>query len=133
MKRLLFSRVDVEIFEDIDFPEDPAPYVRIAARDADVYLELEEAADLGRALTQWVQETEERDRRRGRDARRKIEQLDDAARDALSDAAAICRSTPPAVMTLLELLVNARKIDDGDEHRPPGPQLTRRRRRRGSP
>ena len=42
MKRLLFSRVDVEIFEDIDFSEDPAPYVRIFTHDPEFLLELEE-------------------------------------------------------------------------------------------
>lgn len=77
MKRLLFSRVDVEIFEDIDFPEDPAPYVRIFTHDPEFLLELEEARDLGRALLQWVEETEARDRRRERDRRRQLQQLDD--------------------------------------------------------
>lgn len=134
MKRLLFSRVDVEIVEDMDFPEDPAPYVRIFTHEPEFILELEEAADLGRALTQWVAETEARDRRRARDQQRQLEQLDDVAREVLADAAAVCRATPPAVMTLLELITRAHGIpesDDGDEARPPAPRIVKRRGRGG--
>jgi hypothetical protein len=133
MKRLLFTRVDVEIFEDIDFPEDPAPYVRIHSREPDFTLELEEARDLGRALTQWVLETEERERRRERDRRRQLEQLDDVAREILADAAAVARAQPPAVMTLLELIIaNRRPPIPDDDDRPREPRIVKRRRRKGA-
>ena len=133
MKRLLFTRVDVEIFEDIDFPEDPAPYVRIHSREPDFMLELEEARDLGRALLEWVAETEERDRRRDRDHRRQLEQLDEVAREVLADAAAVVRAQTPAVMTLLELITRSHQVTDDDPadgDRPRAPRIVKRRRSR---
>lgn len=135
MKRLLFCRTDVELFEDTDFPEDPAPYVRIHSRDPDFILEIEEARDLGRALTQWVEEIEARERRRERDHRRQLEQLDDVAREVLADAAAVVRAQSPAVMTLLELIARSHQLPDADDERDRpqrrgrrGPRVVKRRR-----
>lgn len=96
MRRLIFSRVSLEIFEDTDYPGDPAPYVRIASHDPEFMLELEEAADLGRALLEWVRELEERERRRERDLRREGTRLDNFL------------DTLPPDVTLLELLRRSR-------------------------
>jgi hypothetical protein len=103
MKRLLFTRVGVEIIEDTDFPEDPAPYVRIVSHDPEFTLELEEAADLGRALVEWVRETEERERRQERERRRK--ELEPRS----SSPGARAHELEPA-MTLLELVSRSKQI-----------------------
>jgi hypothetical protein len=101
MKRLLFTRVGVEIIEDTDFPEDPAPYVRIFTHDPEFTLELEEAADLGRALVEWVRDTEERERRQERERRRK--ELEPRS----SSPGARAQELEPA-MTLLEIVTRSR-------------------------
>ena len=93
----------VEFFEDTDYPEDPAPYVRIASHDPEFMLELEEAADLGRALLEWVREIEERERRHERERRRKELEAQELERRSSSPGAR-AQELEPAPMTILELL-----------------------------
>jgi hypothetical protein len=102
MKRLLFSRVDVEIFEDVDFPDDPAPYARIRSRDPEFIIEIEEARDLARALGEWVREIEERERRQERARRRELK------RRAVAPIATPALEEPPG-MTLLELVARSKR------------------------
>lgn len=87
----------VEFFEDTDYPGDPAPYVRIASHDPEFLLEIEEAADLGRALLEWVREIEERERRRERDLRRGAQRIDSFL------------ETLPPELTLLDLVERSRE------------------------
>lgn len=82
MNRLIFTRADVSIFEDRDFPEDPAPYAMLAAREFPVYLEIEEGEALGRALLQWTLEITAREARLLRDAKRKERELLEAMHEA---------------------------------------------------
>lgn len=129
MKRLIFTRADVTIFEDFDYPEDPAPYAMLEAREFPMYLELEEAEHLGRALLGWVREHLERESRRVREHRRKLQVLRDAAADVLEP---LPLAGPLDGPTLLELVRQAASGgEDAEAHSrsscfPPGKRSTRR-------